>query len=49
MEGRVICALSYWLLERQRRRGRREGVRVAEREGEPRGRDERWMVDTKRG
>lgn len=36
MEGRVICALSYWLLERQRRRV-----------GGRRGEDERWMVDTK--
>lgn len=37
MEGRVICALSYWLLERQRRRGGKEGVREEEREGRPRG------------
>lgn len=45
MEGRVICAFSYWLLERQRRR---ERVKEAEEGGGRQVEDERWMVDTKR-
>ncbi len=56
MEGRVICAFSYRLLERQRGR---EGERERDEEwvgadedgnrerGGREGEDERWMVDTK--
>lgn len=59
MEGRVICAFSYRLLERQRGREQRRERRERERgrvgadkdgnreRGGSDGEDERWMVDTK--
>lgn len=56
MEGRVICAFSYRLLERQKEKGReREGksgselIKIASgrEEGGTDEEDERWMVDTK--
>lgn len=59
MEGRVICAFSYRLLERrsgreQRREDRGRGrvgwglIKMATGEGgRSYGEDERWMVDTK--
>lgn len=43
MEGRVICAYSYWLLERQKEREWFE----AEGKGGRKREDGRWMVDTK--